>query len=177
MKPMQRIIVIGATGSGKTTLAAKIAARLGCPCVDMDDLRFLPGWVERPDAAFVEDVLAATAGPSFVTSGDYFKLLHDTLWPRADTVIWLDYPFPRVFWQLLKRTLHRTIFRVPVCNGNYERASLLFSKKGIMYWLLNSYWRKRRRYAEIFGGAGLYPHHAYIRLTSPRDTQRWLETL
>jgi adenylate kinase family enzyme len=44
----QRILVYGVTGSGKTTLAARISAATGIPWHSVDDLTGEAGWVPVP---------------------------------------------------------------------------------------------------------------------------------
>ncbi|MCB9227769.1 MAG: AAA family ATPase [Chitinophagales bacterium] len=39
---MMRIYIVGTTGSGKTTLATKIAEKLNIPLIDLDELHFKP---------------------------------------------------------------------------------------------------------------------------------------
>lgn len=41
---VDRILVYGVTGSGKSTVAARIARRTGLPLVEVDELTWLPGW-------------------------------------------------------------------------------------------------------------------------------------
>lgn len=43
-----RILVIGCSGGGKSTLSRKLAAKFGLAYQSLDrDVRWLPGWVER----------------------------------------------------------------------------------------------------------------------------------
>jgi len=46
---MQRINVVGTSGSGKTTVARRAAEALGVPFVELDALHWEPGWQEAPD--------------------------------------------------------------------------------------------------------------------------------
>ena len=49
-RKIQRMVIIGATGSGKTTLGRRVAQKLRLPLVDLDELHWLPGWKARlPD--------------------------------------------------------------------------------------------------------------------------------
>jgi shikimate kinase len=40
---MQRIVVFGASGSGKTTIGRWLAEQRGLPFADLDDLHWCPG--------------------------------------------------------------------------------------------------------------------------------------
>ena len=99
----RRIVVTGTTGSGKTTFARALAARLGLPHAEQDAWNHLPGWQEAPVEQFRAAVDTFTAQPGWVMDGNYTKA-NDIGWARADTLIWLDYAAPLVFWRLLRRT-------------------------------------------------------------------------
>ncbi|RIH90549.1 Shikimate kinase [Calidithermus terrae] len=91
--PLQRVVVFGTTGSGKSTLARRLGERLGLPHLETDALHWNPGWVPTPEPEFRAKVGKATGGPRWVTEGNY-SAIRDVLLSRADTAIWLDYPFP-----------------------------------------------------------------------------------
>ena len=173
---MKRIVILGATGSGKTTFGRKLAARLGYAATDLDDLHWLPGWTPRPTAEMYPLAEAAALKDDWVIMGNYSKV-RQAVWPRADAFIWLDYPFARVFWQLLRRSVLRAIDKNLICNGNTESWRLFFSKNSIMVWLFQSYWRRKREYGAIFAEAGNSPNIAYIRFQSPRAAENWLQGL
>ena len=173
---MQRIVVLGVTGSGKTTFGRKLGDLLGIPSTDLDDLHWLPGWKKQEPQVFYDLADRATSLPEWVIIGNYSKV-RQAVWPKADTFIWLDYPFLLVFWRLLRRSVMRAIDRNPVCNGNIESWKQFFSKDSILLWLLTSFRRRRREYAEIFGTAGQYPSVTYIRLRSPKAAQRFLDNI
>lgn len=103
-KPGSRINVVGTTGSGKTTAAKLLAKRLGLPRIELDALFWKPDWGETPDEEFLPAVDEATRGDRWVLDGNYSRT-RSIVWPRVDTIIWLDYSFPRVFGQLLRRTI------------------------------------------------------------------------
>ena len=48
-RPGQRVIVIGTSGSGKTTMAKRLAERLAAPHIELDGLHWGPNWTEEPD--------------------------------------------------------------------------------------------------------------------------------
>ncbi len=174
--PGQRISVVGTSGSGKTTVGRAIADRLGIPFVELDALAWLPGWTNRSLAELRELVEERTRGPAWVVDGNYSKV-RDIVWGRADTVVWLDYPFRRVFGQLLRRTLRRALRREELWNGNRESLRMsFFSRESILLWAIRTYPRRKREYPELLAR----PEHAHlrvIRLRSPAETRRWLDGL
>ena len=146
---MNRIVIIGATGSGKTTLANALAEKHGMSFTDLDDLYWQPGWLETPPADFRAAVDHATAAPRWIIAGNY-SAVRDLTWGRADTLIWLDYSFPRVLWQLLRRSAHRVCDRTLICNGNRETLRKLLSRDSIIVWLFTSFAKRRRDHAALF---------------------------
>jgi adenylate kinase family enzyme len=171
---MKRIVILGVTGSGKTTFGRALAGRLACAATDLDELNWLPGWVQRPTEEFYALANDAAQKPQWVIMGNYSKV-RGAIWPQADTFIWLDYPFSLVFWRLLRRSVLRAIDKNPICNGNIESWKQFFSKDSIMVWLLTSYRRRRREYGAIFDAGASSPNIRYIRLRSPKDADRWLQ--
>lgn len=101
-----RLVVVGTTSSGKSTLAKRIAGKLGYDFIELDALHWEPNWTEAPLEVFRQRVETATQAPAWVVAGNY-HVVRDIVWSRAEAVIWLDYPFWRVFWQLTRRTFLR----------------------------------------------------------------------
>ena len=85
----RRVLVTGASGSGKSTVARAVAARLGLPYIEIDSLFHGPDWVPRP--AFVADVTALAAQPAWATEWQY-STVRGLLADRADLLIWLGPP-------------------------------------------------------------------------------------
>jgi hypothetical protein len=67
-----------------------------------------------------ERVLAATEGDDWVTDSTYHTMLGDLIVKRADVLVWLDLPIPRVMWRLLRRTHHRNRHKTVLWNDNVE---------------------------------------------------------
>lgn len=99
---MQRIAILGCSGSGKSTLARKLGAALDLPVVHMDQHYFSPGWVEPDHDDWRTTVATLCAEDQWVMDGNYSKT-HDIRLPRADLIIFLDFPTWLCAWRVLKR--------------------------------------------------------------------------
>jgi adenylate kinase family enzyme len=99
---MQRVVVVGTSCSGKTTLARQLSQMLGVPHIELDAVHWLPNWQPRPTDEFRRLVAEAVARESWVMDGNYSSTARDIVWDRATTLIWLNYPFRVVFWRALR---------------------------------------------------------------------------
>ena len=101
---MRRVLVIGSPGAGKTTLATRLAARLSVPVHYLDLHHWMPGWQYRNTADARERVRALAATPAWVMDGNFAETF-DLRMPRADSLIWLDYPRATCIRRILTRTI------------------------------------------------------------------------
>lgn len=173
----QRVLIAGVTGSGKTTLAGRIAQRWGLVHHEIDALHHGPNWTPRPE--FLDDVRAFAATSRWVTEWQYTsKGTNEIMTPRAQLGIWLDYPWPVVRARLLRRTLSRSIRRTEMYNGNVEKPiwRLLATRdpaENILAWQTKTrlFWTERMPLMRE-----QFPHLTIVRLTHPRETDRWLQS-
>jgi len=103
-RPMCRVLVIGAPGSGKSTLSTRLAARLGIPVHYLDHHHWLPGWQYRDAADARQRMRAIAETPAWVMDGN-FSGTFDLRMPRADTLVWLDYPRATCIRRVLMRAI------------------------------------------------------------------------
>jgi adenylate kinase family enzyme len=177
----RRINVVGTTGSGKTTLARELARRRGLMHIELDALFWEPRWTEAEPNVFRARTVAALDAADqthdgWAVDGNYSRV-QPVVWGRADTVVWLDYPLPVILRQLFARTLRRTIRQEELWSGNRERFfNAFFSRDSILLWALKTYRAKRRDYPRRLA-APENAHLSIVRLRSPREMRRWLETL
>lgn len=171
---MQRIIVIGTSCSGKTTLARRLATKLDMPHIELDQLFWLPEWKKRPTDEFRASVQEAVTAERWVACGN-FSGVRDILWPRATHAIWLNYPFRTVIYRGLYRTIGRAFTKEELFSGNYESIrQSFFSRDSILWWVLKTYRQNRVRYARLRDQQA-YPNLNWIELRHPRDAERLLE--
>lgn len=176
--PYKRVIVIGVTSSGKSTLAETMARRFEMDFIDLDPLHWEANWQEAPLDVFRERVKIATTAEKWIVAGNY-SITRDLTWPKAEAVIWLDYPFLLVLRQLTRRTITRWWSKELLWGKNRESIWIhlkLWSKESLFHWLFRTYWRRKREYPQLLS----QPEHRHlkvIRLQHPRETQQWLQNL
>ena len=168
--PVQRISVVGNSGSGKTTFARRVAAALDVPHLELDAVFHQPGWQPLETSEFRRIVSEFTAGRGWVVDGNYSKV-RDIVWSRADTVIWVDPPRHRVMRQLLWRTLRRMATRAELWNGNREPWGNLFRldpEQSILAWAWTSHGRYRERYLAAHADPA-NAHLRFVQVSTPSD--------
>ena len=101
---MRRVLVIGSPGAGKTRLSARLAARLGVPVYHLDLHHWNAGWIYRDGAQAREAVRALSETQAWVMDGNFAESF-DLRMPRADTLVWLDYPRTTCVRRILARTV------------------------------------------------------------------------
>lgn len=173
-----RINIIGSSGSGKTTLARRLAEDLDLRHVELDALFHQPGWTPEDPDRFRDKVLAATTGDGWVVCGSY-SVVRDVLWPRVDTVVFLDLPRRIVMKALLRRTLRRVVLREELWNGNREPWDNLFRldpDKNILVWAWTRFELQRQRWEDLVVDPR-WSHVRFVRITTRRGVDAFGDQL
>lgn len=165
---MQRVLIIGPCGSGKSTLSGTLGRRLGLPVYHMDQLGWRAGWVETDKQELRDRLSAIVATDRWLIEGNYGSTLALRL-PRADRIIYLDFPIRLCLWRLLRRTWrYRGRTRPDMPDGCPERFSLEFFRY-VLFWKLGPGPRTERQLAG---------HESKVtRLSGPRALAAWLASL
>ncbi len=110
----------------------------------------------------------------WIVVGNYGQV-RDLTWRAADTLIWLDLPFPLVMWRLFWRTIRRAITRENLWGtGNRESFVRTFlTRQSILLWAARTHRKNRARFTvecEFLG-----KDKTIVRLTSAREVERFLQ--
>ena len=173
MKLGQRIIIVGNTGSGKTTLAQALSQRLTIPHTEIDALHWDENWTKPTPDEFRRRIEQAITPEQWILDGNYSSV-RDLIWRRADTLIWLDYAMPVILWQLIRRTIRRVWSQEVLWNNNRETwRGALFSRDSLFVWAFKKQWSRRKLYPTLLQQPE-YAHLTIFRWRSPRQMRQWL---
>jgi len=173
---MKRIVIGGSIGAGKSSLAKRLSEKLHIEHIELDSLYWLPGWKVRPVQELKKLAVQVAQKETWVVCGN-FSVLRPIIWAKVDTVVWLDYPFLRCFWQAFKRSIKNIINQKTCCNGNQETfRRLLFSKNSILWWCITTYRKRNKKYERLMHDP-MYKHINFVRLKSHKEADNWLKSL
>lgn len=179
LESSQRIVVCGPSCSGKSTLAARLGEMRGLPFVELDALFWRPNWVEPPDDEFRAKLIEATAGDRWVVAGNYLRHTMPVVWPRAETVVWLDFGLPTTTYRVLRRSWRR-----------WRTNELLWGTNREKFWPQLKVWdmdslvgyniraRKRQRGAVQWAmDDRRFGHLEFVQLRSPREVAAFVSSV
>jgi adenylate kinase family enzyme len=145
-----RIVILGASNAGKSTLADAIARKSGHLPVYLDQLRFEPGsdWVERPVTEFTSDHDAAIRGERWVMDGNYSFALPRRFERATGVIVLWDRRWP-AFFRYVRRTLFERL-RIGTIEGDRDSLKWL-----MIHWILIAQPARRRMYERLAADSGL----------------------
>ena len=145
---MERIIIIGCGGAGKSTLARKLGEVLDLPVVHLDKLFWKPNWVEKSNEEFDALLAQELAKDRWIMDGNFNRTIPERM-KRCDTIIYLDFSRFACLMGVLKRiiTTYGKV-RPDMGEGCPERIDLEFLK-----WVWNFNKNKRESYYKLLNEA------------------------
>lgn len=124
-----RIVIIGPSNAGKSTLALAISEKISVPAFHLDQFRHLPNtnWQMRPDDEFKTMHDQLILNDQWIIEGNYSKLMPQRL-KRATGAILLT----SNRWFRLYRYFKRTLF-----NNNHRAGHLEGAQDGITWEMID----------------------------------------
>lgn len=166
---MQRIVIIGCGGAGKSTLSRQLGEKLNIPVVHLDKLFWKPGWMEMPKDEF--DILhdQEISKDQWIIDGNFNRTMPERI-ARCDTVIYLDFSRFACLWGVAKRVLttYGTV-RPDMGEGCPERLDMDFLK-----WVWNYNRNKREKNYQLLNQA---THARIIVLKNRHQVKEFLKVL
>ena len=72
---MDKIIVIGCGGAGKSTFSRKLSNLLDIPVYHLDKLFWNKGWIETPQKEFNKKIKEVISKDKWIIDGNYIKTI------------------------------------------------------------------------------------------------------
>lgn len=101
---MERVLILGCSGGGKSTFARSLGKATGLPVIHLDQHYWRPGWQQTDKATWRAQVVQLCAQPQWIMDGNYAGTL-DLRLLTADAVILIDMPR----WRCIVRVLRRAV--------------------------------------------------------------------
>lgn len=166
---MERILIIGCGGAGKSTLARQLGEKLNIPVVHLDKLFWKPGWVEETREEFDRKLIIELEKSRWIMDGNFNRTMPQRI-AKCDTIIYLDFSRFTCLWGVIKRNLtNRGKVRPDMGEDCPERIDFEFLK-----WVWNYNREKRQRNYRLLNDA---THAQTIVLKNRRAVKKFLATL
>ena len=162
MGQVQRVVVLGMGGAGKSVLARRLGVAWTLPVLHLDAVFWGPGWRPTPPEVWREVVAGLAAGDRWVIEGAYPEVLEVAL-PKAQLAVFLDLPRRVTLPRLVLRPL-RPRSRVDLPRGLdhvVDRENLGWAWR----------WSEQERPA-VLAALAAFPGEVEI-LRSPTQVRRW----
>ena len=166
---MERILIIGCSGSGKSWLARELGQKLGLPVIHLDQLWWQTGWQNVTVEEFDSRLAMALNMDRWIIDGNYSRTMEERL-TRCDTVIYLDFSRWACLLGMCQRLLtNRGKTRPDMSAGCPERFNWEFVK-----WIWNFNKNNRVRNYTYLAKA---KHAKSVLLKNRKEVQRCLDSL
>lgn len=161
---MERVVIVGPGGSGKSVLARRLGRAWGLPVRHLDAVFWGPGWQPTPPEVWQGVVEGLASGERWIIEGGYAEVL-DVVLPRTQLAVVLDLP--------RRVTIRRIVLR-PLRWRNRGKADLPRGMHHVvdrenLGWAWH--WPDRDR-ARVLAALDGFPGQTVV-LRSPADVRRW----
>lgn len=141
---MKKVLVLGCSGSGKSTFSAQLGKAVGLPVIHLDSLYWRSGWVESSEEEWNQTIEELTHLDTYIMDGNYSRTLRKRL-VDADTVYFFDYPRLLCIFRVIKRRImYHGKTREDMAAGCKEKIDVEFLK-----WIWNFKKRSRGKILEL----------------------------
>lgn len=162
-------MIFGRPGTGKSTLAVRLAKKLSLPVYHADKYFYTSGWQERPRKEFDADICALARQDAYVIDGNCARILLEHDLP-VQLVVYLHAPLWLCYWRVIKRWyMPKDITiddRAPACT---ERLTWQFLQK-----IWNHKKSQDPRMQQCYSK---YPHTKFVHIANEQELQAFESSL
>ena len=166
--PGKKIVIVGASASGKSTFARKLGKKIDQPVTHIDAVMWLPGWEYIGDEKTVSFIKDLVQKESWILEGYIEKEARVDLFKQADSILYLDYPGWLSAWRYIKRWFKHRKSPRPELPGSPEKFSFKFLK---LVYTKGEVWKLEKLFKEYNWS------EKTRRFKSPKELQQYLDSL
>ena len=168
---MQRVLIIGNAGAGKSTFAKKLAQKLSLPLVHLDQLYWRGNWAHLERDEFDRVLQAQLVKEHWIIDGNFHRTFPHRM-QYCDHVFFFDLPTLCCLWGITKRIFQHYGKTRPDMGGNCPEH---FDKQKISLYkgVLSFNKRRRKEYYQLLRQANI----AYTVFRSHRQAEEFLNNL
>ena len=165
---MKKVLVLGCSGSGKSTFSVQLGELTGLPVIHLDALYWKAGWVSATEEEWDHIIDNLVELDTYIMDGNYARTLNKRL-IDADTVYFFDYPRLLCIYRALKRRIiYHGKTRHDMAEGYNEKIDFEFLK-----WIRNFNNRNRKKIIETLDKVK-DSKQVHI-FTSPKQVKQYLK--
>lgn len=170
---MRRVVVLGTSGAGKSVFSEELARLIGAVHIDRD--RFWSDDVSMESPEFCKNVERDISVDAWVFDGMPYYV-EDLVFPRADTVVCLDYAKSLVMSRVIRRSLKQSLLRQQV--GVHSPRPFKDWRKADhpARWAWATH-NERHQQMREWSKRPEISHTNWIFLTSSQQSRRWLDLI
>jgi adenylate kinase family enzyme len=166
---VRRIAVIGNGGGGKSTLCRALGTRLGLPVYEVDTVQWRPGWERAPLDETARILDGWSADDAWIIDGFGPMPVIERRMDRADTIVYVDFPFARHLWWSAKRQVASRL------RGQAWAGHLLPPSSVLLFRTLRRVHAMRPQLVDLVSRGGRAAKLVHLR--SPAEVKRWLASV
>ena len=102
---MQKVMIIGNAGGGKSTLGRRLSTRYGLPFCSVDQVQWRPGWIAAPELEVEIKLDRFAAEERWIIDGWGPWTSIERRLVAAETIIFVDLPLWMHFWLAAERQI------------------------------------------------------------------------
>lgn len=163
IKNINRIMICGRPGSGKSTYAKTLSERLQLPLYHLDKIFFTHDWEKQDNEIFMQQQKDIIEKDQWIIDGNSSQSF-ELRYPRTDVILYFDMPRWLCFWRIFKRCITKDISiddRAPNCPETVSWPLLVYT------WNYDS-----RAYCRLLPLRVQYPNIPFIEVRSGKDLEQ-----